>query len=836
LKTIPELHDEIDTQFPTNATGQITAAKLRTVQHDLVDSLSSGGTFTGTGDPGLTAAQVAATTFTTPPTALRTTAYSTLGDVGGGLYVLVGTQPSFPGYIMSTGPSGPIYYQLVPEHGEINIAQFGAIPMINHLTQPADGATDDSYAAFVAADKYIANHVYGSVTPGGLTLRIPAGIWYISKMHQLKRKAYDIRGGSMLGTYIRYPAYGDAFGVSYTWSCGRDYTVFGGSSPVIPGMYLYKTNLQASPGNVYVCTVGGTLAASGDPLIGSDPTATYTHGTAQFKYVKNVGPTSAYDYDITSTNFAENSSIENMTLWSFWDPASGNAPNNLYPDQKLDIAGQPVYNCGIIMRARARCRNLVFLGPQGYGIAIIANGDRTIKGAGNTNGWELTHIVGSGCGKALIHVSNSDGNAGSARHIDSQFAGRMGMEDFSFLGNNWTDTQSDNDGSQNSRFRQYPGGALYNGFGWRARLPTLGIELWPNYVAEEPGGPALSGPTIPWIRFYGSGNDGISAKFTGSITGNTLTVSAVASGTIAIGNMIASAESVTSGRVRPGTKITAGSGTTWTVDGATQTVTSGLINAMGLGGAGGGEFPDWTPTKVFEPTGAWGSNSVNARNRWSGMYIEGGSVPAQPGPRDTVIGGLQQGDVDRTRGALILDDNAFNYLKAFGVYVSPGGGSTAPGGIQNFLSSVTLGGNGDAAETILQLVNYEGHTWAFQHINGTGADSITGRDIVLRDNTGPGKNVITFTGHNTAKLYGGSAGNTMPSCVFINDLVIGNGTAGEDGRPVYFVGQAPTSGYHRKGTLFINDGSVSTATGQPAMWSCTAEGSPGTFKIISVYP
>jgi hypothetical protein len=831
LKTIPQLHDEIDTQFPTNATGQITASKLRTVQHDLVDSFgSAGGTFTGTGDPGLTATQVAATTFTTPPAALRTTGYRTPGDMGGGLYVLVGTQPSFPGYITATGPSGPIYYQLVPEHGEINICQFGAIPMINHLVQPADGASDDSYAAFVAADKYIANHVVGSVTPGGLALRVPAGIWFTSKMHQLKRKSYTIRGGSMTGTYMRYPAYSDCFGISYTWSCGRDFTVFGPSAPVIPGMYLWKTNLQASPGNVYVCTVGGNLAASGDPLIGSDPTATYTHGAASFKYVKNVGPDSAYDYDITSTSFAENSAIEDFTFWSFWDPASGNAPNNLFPDQKLDVAGEPVYNCSIIMRARARVRNIIFLGPQGFGLAIIANGDPYLKGAGNTNGWQADHLFGSGCGKALIHTGDSDSNAGSARFIDSEFCGRIAIEDFSFLGNPYRDCQSNQDGSVNAgRFRQYPGGCLYNGFGWRARMYTLGIENKPAYVGEEPGAPLISGPIIPWVRYYGSGNDGISAKFTGSISGNTLTVTAVASGTIAIGNMIASAESVTSGRVRPGTKITAGSGTTWTVDGATQTVTSGPINAMGLGGAGGGEFPDWNPTQKFEVGGPFCGNNYNARNKFDNMYIEGGSVNAWPGPRDTVFGGLQQSLVDRSRGALIIDENILNYVQTQGVRVSPGGGG-------NFSSRVSLGGNGDATETILGLSNYEGHTWTIQHINGTGADGITGRDIALRDNTGPGKNVITFTGHNSAKLYGGSAGNTMPSSVFINDLIIGGGTAGEDGRPVYFVGQAPTSGYHRQGTLFINDGSVSTATGAAAMWSCTAGGTPGTFKVIAVYP
>jgi len=60
-----------------------------------------------------------------------------------------------------------------------------------------------------------------------------------------------------------------------------------------------------------------------------------------------------------------------------------------------------------------------------------------------------------------------------------------------------------------------------------------------------------------------------SATFTGSIAANTLTVSSVASGTIAIGQFIADA----SGHIVSGTQITAGSGTSWTVSIA-QTVTS----------------------------------------------------------------------------------------------------------------------------------------------------------------------------------------------------------------------------------------------------------------------
>jgi hypothetical protein len=110
-----------------------------------------------------------------------------------------------------------------------------------------------------------------------------------------------------------------------------------------------------------------------------------------------------------------------------------------------------------------------------------------------------------------------------------------------------------------------------------------------------------------------------------------------------------------------------------------------------------------TPTQKFEVGGPFCGNNYNARNKFDNMYIEGGSVNAWPGPRDTVFGGLQQSLVDRSRGALIIDENILNYVQTQGVRVSPGGGG-------NFSSRVSLGGNGDAVETILGLSNYEGHS------------------------------------------------------------------------------------------------------------------------------
>ena len=104
--------------------------------------------------------------------------------------------------------------------------------------------------------------------------------------------------------------------------------------------------------------------------------------------------------------------------------------------------------------------------------------------------------------------------------------------------------------------------------------------------AGADGGPrARIGSTIFALRFassiialgswaqiisiqIGSANTPSSA-FTGSIAGNTLTVSALASGNIAVGQTV----SDPAGEVLPGTIITAGSGTSWTVN-QVQNVTS----------------------------------------------------------------------------------------------------------------------------------------------------------------------------------------------------------------------------------------------------------------------
>lgn len=74
------------------------------------------------------------------------------------------------------------------------------------------------------------------------------------------------------------------------------------------------------------------------------------------------------------------------------------------------------------------------------------------------------------------------------------------------------------------------------------------------------------------------GRSAAAASFTGAIAGTTLTVGNVAAGALVIGQMLQD----TSGNLVPGTIITAGSGTNWTVSPA-QTVASEAMTAAAIG-------------------------------------------------------------------------------------------------------------------------------------------------------------------------------------------------------------------------------------------------------------
>lgn len=595
-KTPTELHNEINSQFPTNAAGQITAAKLRSVQHDIVDSMTTAESLppiniTGTGDPGLTRAQAIASNFSSPPNAIRTIGYDTPGDYGDGLYVKVDTEPTHPGYFTTADGS---FYELVPENNTLCIAQFGAKQMSAYNVEPSAGSDQDVYDAFVRCDKYMLAKLYR-----GIKVIVPPRNYWTSKTINFRRVPWHLMGASgNNNALIRAP-----WNVSIISICanqGGGGIAAGPDYSMLPFNYINMTKGQAffrcagipGEGNVYRCIVSGVGGGANSPqdgLTGTDPSAIYMSSqpgaTAQFKYETNIGPSSGFDYDITnSLNGAAGTIIENLTFWSFWRGRNADP----FPDQDLDVSGEPQYRCGVIMRTRAIIRNCLFTQFNGFGLAIVADGDIFLKGVGNVNGFDVEHIQVYYNGKAGIHVGYSDANAGSGRYVDSANNGRCGIEDLNFLGNSWEDCQYAFDGNFDVANQQYPGATTYNGNVWGCRLWIAGNEEMPKYINEEPGidYTYLGTGVVPWYSAFATNHFDIGGVVTGSISGNTLTVTAVVSGAIAVGNTICTRHyAVTSGRVRPGTTVMAlGTGTggtgTYTLSGAPQTVSSMDMGVM----------------------------------------------------------------------------------------------------------------------------------------------------------------------------------------------------------------------------------------------------------------
>lgn len=862
---------------------------------------------TGTGDPGLTREQAIAATFSDPPNAIRTIGYYTAGDGGGGLHVRVNTEPTHPGYFTTADGS---FYELVVEHDQVTLQQFGAQGMELYYSEYPPGHPRDCYPAWNKADKYIAAKG-GSDT----TLLIGAGFWYFSQAMHLRRCPYVIKGKGYNGTWIRMPPYQDAIIICYTWSLGHDYTVIGPSTNQAKGNGLWTPN----NGNCYRVTTAGTVGSDYPAGLGNDPLVPYTTGTAVLRFEKYVGPGSFEDYDYSyGVVQASGSRVEDLQIWSFWSPHSSDPAYNKYPDQNLDVSGSPIYPAGIVMRAASTIRNVKLTQCGGHGIAIVANGDPEIKGAGNVNGWDVEHILSFYNAKDGIHVGYSDANAGSARSINTYQNGRWGIADWDFLGNAWSDCEDAFSGFFNNSNAQYPNTCWYNGFQWIARLPAIGADPAPPppyYINEEPGDPA----NHAWVFYGGSGTAGIVGVVTGSISGTTLTVTAITSGALAPGNMIATPYS--SSGVRPtGTLVVAGTTIvsqltgstggigTYSLSGGAQTYPSGPINVMayhgvsgvftgsiagqvltvtamisgivgtnaillgaglsaspplgvegygaggttGTGGIGtyylnvdqgtipsetlttafldstGGGNPDWSPTRRFEPSGAFSTNNLNSATVWKSMYVEGGTPPAQPGARDVIYGGpvyylgdkgtLVQGYVQGTWSKLLTENGIFDAGNSY-YRVSAFAGSGMP------FSTVN---------DVIRSANFEGHEWALYFANGSGPANIQHQDLVFSDTASGGLYAPTFTitGRNTNHLFGRSSSNGIQK-FWANQFVLGTND-GTDGRNFFGTFGVPTSGSHGQGERAYEMGPA--VSGQPHSWYCSVAGTPGTWVALGTFP
>jgi hypothetical protein len=776
----------------------------------------SGGGLGFTFDTLAQAKTVSIPSGTSGPQWIRTVGYDDVTDRGGATYKRVIAAPTtHPVWFQSADGA---FWELMYTGQNLHLEQFGAKPMpVWNVPQP-EGSSTDCYGAFLAADKYIWAYNYG-----GITLEIGPGLWWISKAVNLKRAAYRIsghvgQGGISGSTMIRMPAYQDAFMINYHWGTGHDLTQTIGNFGYHKGMGVWKQEGTIGVGNVYRCINEGGVSGTGDPLIGRDPTAVITWGTCQFKYEYYIGPPdsqypNAPDYScVADTLQADGTRIENLCIYSMWDPRSSNTAINQWPDQKTDASGTPIYNCGIVMRARAVIRNLHFFQCQSAGLHVAADGGVRVQGGGNANGWYADHIASYYNGNAGLATDGSDANAGMCIYLDTIQNGQTGLWEGSFLGNNYFSCQSAYDGLSQAN-RQYATTARYNGYYWLSRMFMNGVETEPAYINEEPGG-----GNIGWLSFGGDGAVGIAGTGTGSIAGNTLTVTAFTPGTL---STLAAGRMIKGTGVRPGTRITAGSGTTgtYTVDGAAQTVASTALRFMDMAGEAGGDFGDWTPTKKYQPGGAFLTRDFNAWNAYFGMYIEGATPPAQAANRDVVWGG-PAGPVNTDRGGLVYDGSqGMTPFRIKGSY-------NATTGTKGFLQFI--GGSG-RNPFLWSWLDFEDAHYAWIMSGGDGTDGIAGQDIMFADiTTGFGGNetpYFMFSGRSSRRHFGRGAGNEVGGVTYLKRLALGDG--GNDpnsGLIIQTSNGTPSTGTFKVGEMRINTATGGAGTAAIWQWNGTSWG------------
>jgi hypothetical protein len=457
---------------------------------------SSGGTVVVSGSAVTidTVPELNASTISDGVNYIRTAGFYTVGDPGAGAWRRkTSGEPDVAGDQTSNG--GTVRWEIIVEKGALQFFQFGAQGMLDYGTEPAVGAIDDAYRYMLMADKYIYQK-----NLGGIILDMPSQVIYFSKAHNMRRSNYHIRSGYH-GVLFRNASYEDCFMFNYQYGNGHDYSLYMNNFLYHAGQACYKNSGQNAPGNVYRCYVEGVSAVSGDALTGSDPNATYTNGTAQFKYETYIGPngTNPYDYYLGIDRSAANSCIENAQFWSFWENQSSDPNRNKWPDQH-GRPGQGQFNCAIVERVRIKLANIFVTQYPGHGIAIVADGDRDLTGPGNVNGFHNDHLALYFCGKAGLHIADADANAGITNYMDTASNGRYGYEEFSFLGNQMNMHQDAFSGNMSNGRKQYPPGCLYGGFAYIARLPLGGIDDWPAYINEVPGG-----SNHAWIKWGGDG-------------------------------------------------------------------------------------------------------------------------------------------------------------------------------------------------------------------------------------------------------------------------------------------------------------------------------------------
>jgi hypothetical protein len=475
MSTATDLIAEINAQLPTNAVGDITAAKVRTVLTDMTNRITAdigtggGFTYAGIGDPGLTRAAAIATTFTTPPAVIRTSGYTTAGDGGGGLYVQITTLPAAPLTNAGTFTSGDgTHYQLAVENGEVWVEQFGAAGSTNPNT------TVDTWQAFEDAKNFVLSN---RKDKKAYTIRVGLGAYYLSQSFHMVGGVFNLigtasssAGGIYEGSTLNFPAHTDGI---FT----QDIHTFGREGDAYSNLFSVYLGQEAAVGtHIYVAVQAGMPAGPG-------PSGT-SNGQVDGGVIWNYSREKTYSEQAGDVSTTGGATIQNLTILSHW-PQAG------YPNSS------EIYS-GIVTRCRANIIDCFVANWVGHGLAICSFGGDDYRGNGNSDGWYVgrsSFYANQHCG---IKVSYDAANAGLGEQIDTAFNGEWGIYDRCFLGNRWLNIQSANDGNA-SPIKPFVNVVTYGGRTWYARLPTANSDPPANY-ANAPGTDANS-----WIYYSGDG-------------------------------------------------------------------------------------------------------------------------------------------------------------------------------------------------------------------------------------------------------------------------------------------------------------------------------------------
>jgi hypothetical protein len=497
MTSVPDLNTEIDAQLPTNATGQITASRLRTVLHDMTNSLGGGASGGGIQSFPTYADFAGAGTWDGGVKIFRTSGYYSPGDGGGATYIDYGvTNPNLPlGGAIQDSVNGRWLMQ-APVNGVICPNQFGARPMFG--TNRADG-TINNYTDATTYDS--TNGIYACLNftafnpLGNCDIQFGPGTYYTTKEVSLRGFQGDVSGfGSGLsgsdGTWLRPASNVSGIIIQHqNWSVDVFGVIYGNNKTYPLGTTIFNGT------EIYTVTVAGTTASSGSGPTGFG--SAIVNGSVTFAWVRTKTR-----YEQTSQGWS--GAIRRFNIFSHWD--------RVHDPYRQSF--------GIMGRSRGIVENCWVGNFSAHGIAFIANGDPDFPTlAGNVNGFQIENCACYYNGLDAYHASYSDGNAGYIRGCDAGQNGRWAYGMFDFLGTTVHGCETAYDGVKIFNVTQYPNGVTSGGYNWKAREPRVGVETTTVDYTQVPG--SASGTASWWICVAGDGTSTPSTDFPAHSTSGT---------------------------------------------------------------------------------------------------------------------------------------------------------------------------------------------------------------------------------------------------------------------------------------------------------------------------